>query len=58
MLTKSEKLLNQIGKPVTCDICHKKVVFGPDWKMTSKRNAVCPGCQESVIKSGEILVSI
>ena len=57
-MTKSERLLTQIGKPVLCDICHKKVVMGHNWMMTSKKEAVCPGCQDKVLKSGELLVSI
>ncbi|MFC1847645.1 hypothetical protein ACFLW5_02395 [Chloroflexota bacterium] len=56
--TKSEKLLKQIGKPVQCDICHKKILFGNNWLMTSKKMVVCPKCQDGVAKKGELLVSI
>lgn len=56
--TKSEKLLEKIGQPVLCDICHKKSPFGNNWAMTGKKEVVCPGCQGKVSKSGELLVSI
>jgi len=57
-LTKSEKLLTQIGRMVLCDICHKKTPFGNNWMMTGKKEVVCPRCQGKVFKSGELLVSI
>lgn len=57
-LTKSEKLLKRIGVKEECDICHNKVAFGNNWMMTSKKEAVCPGCQSFIAGKGELLVSI
>ena len=57
-LTKSEKLLKLIGKPVQCDFCHKESPFGNNWLMTAKKEIVCPGCQDRVKKKGVLLVSI
>jgi uncharacterized membrane protein len=58
MATKCEQLIAQVGNPVQCDICHKKRAFDRDWMMTGKKLVVCPKCQPSALKSGELLVSI
>ncbi len=59
-LTKSEKLLKQVGQKVECDFCHKLIPFGDNWLwlMTAKREVVCPNCQDRVRKTGILLVSI
>jgi Zn finger protein HypA/HybF involved in hydrogenase expression len=57
-LTKSEQLLRKVGQPVECDFCHKNQPFARNWMMTSKKEVVCPKCQDKVLKSGELMVSI
>ena len=66
-LTKSEQLLLKMGQLVECDICHKQVIMNKSWMLTAKRDnggrffdkkAVCPACQSSVAKNGDLLVSI
>jgi hypothetical protein len=66
-LTKSEELLTHIGRLVSCDICHKQVVFNRNWLMTADKDtrgnyinkrAVCPGCQPAVVRTGAMVVTI
>jgi hypothetical protein len=66
-ITKSERLLLDIGNLVECDVCHKQVTMSRRWMLTAKKDvygkwtdkrAVCPDCQKAVYDSGEILISI
>lgn len=57
--TKSEKLIDQDGKPALCDICHRKLIFvRGQWMMTLEKDVVCPECRETVLKTGKGLVTI
>lgn len=66
-LTKSERLLLEIGNLVECDVCHKQVTMSKRWMLTAKKDiygnwtdkrAVCPDCQKQVFENGDILISI
>jgi len=66
-LTKSEQLLLKMGQLVECDICRQQVITNRSWMLTTKRDssgrffdkkAVCPACQFSIAKNGDLLVSI
>ncbi len=57
-LTRSEKLLNRVGNLELCDNCLKEYPFNRGWMMTSKKEVICPECQNAVLKRGGLLVSI